>query len=643
MKYQQTTSSIGNNNININNNNNNNSNSTVAVESAGGSHDDDDDDDDDADEILSSSHEQQYKNDKDNDDDDDDDNKSFQMLLNDDSSNMPPSSTRQRPINYRRSDSMDRRLDESIRFLSAIGEDIILLPSSSMIDINQNIDILDDDSANSSSGGEEEEEEEEDSLLVGNNNDSEENENENENEYEIEIESDIIPQHVPSIRRTHKDGFVTVLRNPSYRNLYPTKKKKNKEEEEVDDDGDCNNNTVHQKQQSNPDEIGLLLELELDEYKGIGNFGLERTKRGTERGNYSQLHRKAWLEVSDIDKHRYGKNLRIYYKYWSSIGYPYKKFFDWLDSKGIAEGQPLPDLEDCPRSKLDTDTVLYISDIEVTEGYELRIDVIVNNNNNNNNNVDVDVDGDGDYNGTGRVYDIDGNTVRTGSDGWIFVLRDNKIYGSRKITVVSSSPPSSPSSSSSTSHNNNNEPPTEPTTTMIRHRHRQRFHHSSFFGGKAVTGAGIIVTDDNGYLIKLYPHSGHYRPRERDVQRILYYFNSIVGMSLKTFQVDTQQLIHISRSTSSIRSNSSSPYQQHHQQQSKQQQQQQQHQHQHNANDNTTCTISNSNSNDKNNKKSSKVNCLYLQSAEQVFDFLSHKARCIDEGIFRDIILLSVK
>ena len=100
-------------------------------------------------------------------------------------------------------------------------------------------------------------------------------------------------------------------------------------------------------------------------YKGISTSQLEITQRGVSRGNYAQLHRKAWLEVSD-KHHRYGKNLRLYYSYWESLDHPYSMFFDWLDSKGEAEGQPLPNLPECPRSLLDSDTVLYITDPEVS-------------------------------------------------------------------------------------------------------------------------------------------------------------------------------------------------------------------------------------------------------------------------------------
>jgi hypothetical protein len=229
-------------------------------------------------------------------------------------------------------------------------------------------------------------------------------------------------------------------------------------------------------------------------YKGIQANPPEITKRGIQRGNYAQLHRKAWLEVSD-KYHRYGKNLRLYYRYWERLGFPTNSFFDWLDSKGEAAGAPLPNMDECPRSVLDSDTVLYITNPSVTDRYA----------------VDIVVGGDG----RGRVIDVDGDPVLTGIEGWIFVLRDNIMYAAAKITSITG-------------------------------QSKERFHHSSFFGGKAVASAGIIITDDEGYLTRLYPHSGHYRPGEAHTQRMLLFLHR-KGVDLRTFEMDTQQLSHVSR------------------------------------------------------------------------------------------------
>jgi hypothetical protein len=280
-------------------------------------------------------------------------------------------------------------------------------------------------------------------------------------------------------------------------------------------------------------------------YKGICANPPEITKRGIQRGNYAQCHRKAWLEVSD-KYHRYGKNLRSYYRYWERLDFPTNQFFEWLDSKGEAAGQPLPNLDECPRSILDSYTVLYITKPEVTESY--AIDIVCGED------------------GRGRVIDVDGDPVLTGPDGWIFVLRDNVLYAAEKITSISG-------------------------------HSKQRFHHSSFFGGKAVSSAGIIITEEEGYLTRLYPHSGHYRPGEAHVQRMLFFLHR-KGVDLRTFRVDTQQFSHVSRDKDFKTKEKDGQ------------------------------------------KKHKKVDSLHLERAVNVACFLSHKAGFIGRGIFDKIHMI---
>lgn len=291
-------------------------------------------------------------------------------------------------------------------------------------------------------------------------------------------------------------------------------------------------------------------------YKGICANPPEITKRGIQRGNYAQLHRKAWLEVSD-KYHRYGKNLRLYYRYWERLGFPTNQFFDWLDSKGETAGHPLPNLEECPRSVLDSDTVLYISNPEVTEGYAL--DIVCNEE------------------GRGQFIDVDSSPVMTGEDGWIFVLRDGVMYGAEKITSI-------------TGHS------------------KQRFHHSSFFGGKAVAAAGIIITDEQGYLTRLYPHSGHYRPSESHMQRMLFFLHR-KGVDLRTFEMDTQQFRHVSREKDATK-----------------------------PRDGEKKKDKESNMDEKDSeKKMKKVDSLHMEKAVNVACFLAHKAGFIGNGIFDSI------
>jgi hypothetical protein len=257
----------------------------------------------------------------------------------------------------------------------------------------------------------------------------------------------------------------------------------------------------------------------------------------------AQLHRKAWLEVSD-KYHRYGKNLRLYYRYWESLACPTNSFFDWLDSKGEAAGQPLPALDECPRSQLDSDTVLYITNPDVSATYAIKFKP--------------------DEMGLGHVTDVDGDPVVTGPDGWIFVLRDNVMYGAQKITSVSG-------------------------------LSKQRFHHSSFFGGKAVAAAGIFITDDNGVLTRLYPHSGHYRPGEAHMQRMLFFMYH-EGVDLRTFDMDTQLILHVSRDKEEKKVDGPDKI-----------------------------------------EKKKKVESLHLQPAVLVACFLAQKARFIGEGIFTQV------
>lgn len=299
-------------------------------------------------------------------------------------------------------------------------------------------------------------------------------------------------------------------------------------------------------------------------YKGIRANPPDIVKRGTTRGNYALLHRKAWLEVSD-KYHRYGKNLRLYYRFWESLGCPTNMFFDWLDSKGEAAGQPLPELSDCPRSQLDSDTVLYITNQEVTQGYALRF--VVDDKENEAQKLEGDPS-ELEQMTRGRVVDVDGDPVRTGIDGWIFVLRDNVFYGAQKITSVSG-------------------------------HSKQRFHHSSFFGGKAVAAAGIFITDDDGYLTKLYPHSGHYRPGEAHMQRVLFHIYH-EGVDLCSFEIDTQQIQHVARESEGVTKVKEkkivSPE-----------------------------------------GKKKKIESLHLMPAVLVACFLAHKARFIGEGVFSRI------
>ncbi len=312
----------------------------------------------------------------------------------------------------------------------------------------------------------------------------------------------------------------------------------------------------------------------------------EITKRGVARGNYAQLHRKAWLEVSD-KHHRYGKNLRMYYKHWESLGHPYHMFFDWLDSKGEAQGNELPNLPEIPRSVLDSETVQYITDPEISSSYALDI-------------VADPADG------SARVLDRDGqNPICTGKEGWIFVLRDHVFYGSQKVIA-----PTKVEASNNNGSDENKTTIAPPTT-----KPRQRFHHSSFFGGKAVASAGIFLTDEHGRLTHLYPHSGHYRPGEAHVQRVLFFMQQL-GVELSTFVVDMQQLFKVSRKFAPKGGSNGAVEK---------------------DKENSSANNGQGKHPIQQLKKAKKTDCLHLMCGLEVACFLAHKALMIERGVFHQI------
>lgn len=72
------------------------------------------------------------------------------------------------------------------------------------------------------------------------------------------------------------------------------------------------------------------------------------------------------LEVHD-KHHRYGKNLRLYFKEWERRGKPDGYFFKWLST-------PEVQLEGCPRHELESDVVHYCQP-EERGNYALRLTV----------------------------------------------------------------------------------------------------------------------------------------------------------------------------------------------------------------------------------------------------------------------------
>ncbi|DBA04021.1 TPA: hypothetical protein N0F65_009368, partial [Lagenidium giganteum] len=123
--------------------------------------------------------------------------------------------------------------------------------------------------------------------------------------------------------------------------------------------------------------------------------------KGYSAGNISVVDKKSWLEVCDR-KHRYGANLRAYYKEWERL--PAKpSFWEWLDDESV-------EVEGVPRTKLERETVLYCDSVAERMKFALSV-----------------VDGKVIHNMTQEI-------VETGDEGWIFVLRDGVLYGGQKET-----------------------------------------------------------------------------------------------------------------------------------------------------------------------------------------------------------------
>jgi len=205
---------------------------------------------------------------------------------------------------------------------------------------------------------------------------------------------------------------------------------------------------------------------------------LLRSLTSTAESALLEVHAKCQLEVQD-PKHRYGKFLRAYHKEWNRIGQPEQDFFIWLDGASV-------DLQHIPFSALNAEVVRYIEDEDAQQKYLVEF-----------------------KNGRLHRHGTD-EFVTTGESGWIFVLKNNQLYASKKVT--NSSP---------------------------------RFHHTSFLGGGRVQMAGIFMAVD-GKITAIYPHSGHYRPRETNLLLLLLCLIDN-GCDLHKAEVDMQRTMRVAR------------------------------------------------------------------------------------------------
>ncbi|KDO31977.1 hypothetical protein SPRG_03193 [Saprolegnia parasitica CBS 223.65] len=123
--------------------------------------------------------------------------------------------------------------------------------------------------------------------------------------------------------------------------------------------------------------------------------------RGFSTGNVAIVDKRSWLEVCDR-KHRYGANLRAYYKEWKHRDGPKPDFWEWLSDESV-------EVEGVPRAKLEKETVLYY---DKTERQKYALDIRYG------------------LLHASRTQAL----IDTGEEGWIFVLRDGVLYGSAKVT-----------------------------------------------------------------------------------------------------------------------------------------------------------------------------------------------------------------
>lgn len=56
----------------------------------------------------------------------------------------------------------------------------------------------------------------------------------------------------------------------------------------------------------------------------------------------------------------------------------------------------------------------------------------------------------------------------------------------------------------------------------------------------------------NGVLVNLYPHSGHYRPTDRHLHRLLLFLSGL-GVDLSAIQVDAQRVHKVARPDKKVR------------------------------------------------------------------------------------------
>ena len=198
-----------------------------------------------------------------------------------------------------------------------------------------------------------------------------------------------------------------------------------------------------------------------------------------------------WLEMVD-QKHRYGRNLLEYHSVWRDTD-TQENFFYWLDD-GDGKDQ---DIEACPRKKLDSERIQYLSR-EERHNYKLE----------------VDKDGllrwatSEELVTTYPKDDQDSEEPETRAH-----LADDLHNASALIQAANLPVPPIITKIPQASVPNADWIFVVDTQFRIYAGLKEKggFQHSSFLHGSRVLSAGRISIKD-GHLLSLSPHSGHYRP-----------------------------------------------------------------------------------------------------------------------------------
>uniref|UniRef100_K3WJ07 Uncharacterized protein n=1 Tax=Globisporangium ultimum (strain ATCC 200006 / CBS 805.95 / DAOM BR144) TaxID=431595 RepID=K3WJ07_GLOUD len=204
----------------------------------------------------------------------------------------------------------------------------------------------------------------------------------------------------------------------------------------------------------------------------------DQHKEEDEDAGASMLHKDFWLEALD-DQHRYGFHLRAFHRAWKDDmarrvpAAADASFFHWLDH-GRGRYVELPD---CSQHALRSTHVQYC-DEQTRRQYEVRfVSRPPPRSSQGDESVALEPVVLAEYVATGKLVHTDDLSK------WIFVIDlEHKMYLARKRKGV--------------------------------------FHHSSFVAGAPIFAAGKIMIQQ-GQIIAIEPHSGHFKPTLKNLTALV--------------------------------------------------------------------------------------------------------------------------